>query len=581
VIRRYRPGQSIGFHIDRLEKFEDAVWNVVVVNNDPSGGLQYQVDDNTKVPVTESPGLVSVQTGPARHTFKHGVPTVSTERISITWRWFRPAFLTSLADYQEAEARAVLSPFVSQVQRRPLAGTANANAHNPNRGRENSSDSSDSDNADSRNGASAATTAHLMAVAMPSLPPAANQDWSLFGMAGSRSAAIKLPAASAEASAIGGGLWAPQPTPLSEIGAGGNARAHDQQQPARSESTRSNSRVRARTELHQSWATRPRVGIISSSVGIIGQDASTGGKDHITRFCRALGHALSRSTRHEPELKNLALCLAEPPSTLELRSGSPTSTDSSSTSLPAVDMRSRTVGGAFRDGMKTSTPVVRGGAKSMDARATEVPVAQDTASVHILSTEATTAEDRFAMAANVYVMIEGGFSAADMARAIMENPDATVIRVGATGGAAAGYFDVKPERPESVPFNTWESLQSTVLSSASSDDELRRVAADAAKAVQAVLLHEPCQRGAKAGAGEQQEESVAKGHSDSDRALVKDVDVIAPSQVRIGRARATSATARGTAWPRGAVHRSSSNSRSPSLKHYSSSKENASPASCW
>ena len=281
VIRRYRPGQSIGFHIDRLEKFEDAVWNVVVENSDSSGGLQYQVDDSTKVPVNESPGLVSVQTGPARHTFKHGVPTVSTERISITWRWFRPEFITSLDDYSEAEARAVLSPFVNRVQQTLANGNGDRN-HNQNRNREFSSDSSDSDNADSGTGfkataaaavtaAAATTTVNLMATAMPPLPPTAKHDWSLFGMA-EHSAAIKLP--SAPTGSCTTGLWK-QPAVLAESSAVPTLTPT----PARSTS----SRVRKRTEMHESWATRPRVGIISSSAGIIGQDSSKG-KDHITRF---------------------------------------------------------------------------------------------------------------------------------------------------------------------------------------------------------------------------------------------------------------------------------------------------------
>lgn len=581
VIRRYRPGQSIGFHIDRLEKFEDAVWNVVVENNDSTGGLQYQVDQHTKVPVTESSGLVSVQTGPARNTFKHGVPTVSSERISITWRWFRPAFLSSLADYNEAEARAVLSPFVNQVQRRLSSvqsisdKTNDGHVHsnqNQHRDRENSEDSSDSDNADSNmrsSRASAASSDHLMAMAMRPLPPAPKHDWSPFGMAAATSAtsaAIKLLVSPTDSP--GPNVWG-QPAALTESNA--DAHAHNSQQPARS----ANSRVRARTEVNELWASRPRVGIISSSIGIIGHDTSKG-KDHITRFCRALGHALSRSSRHEPTLKDLALCLAEPPSffgALNPHSTSATPHETTSTSLPAVDTRSRAVGGAFRDGMKTPIPVVRGGAASMDPRATDTPVVKGTASVHILpTTEVSSACERFALAADVYVMIEGGFSAADMARTIMENPNAAIIRVGATGGAAAGYFDVKPEQPEAVPFTTWDLLQSTVLSNDSTDDELRRVAAEAAKAVQAVLLHH---RKAKA-----EMDSTTNDSDAADSALVK--DVVAPSPVRISRSRATSATARGTAWPRGAVHRSSSNSRSPSLTHYStSSKESSASASCW
>ena len=117
VIRRYRPGQSIGFHIDRLEKFEHPVWNLVLLSTNPEGGLHYENPvDNTKVPVHESRGLVTVQTGKARAELRHGVPTVKSERISITWRWFKPEYLRTLPNYDFRFIQEKMRSFVSRVR---------------------------------------------------------------------------------------------------------------------------------------------------------------------------------------------------------------------------------------------------------------------------------------------------------------------------------------------------------------------------------------------------------------------------------------------------------------------------------
>lgn len=218
------------------------------------------------------------------------------------------------------------------------------------------------------------------------------------------------------------------------------------------------------------------------------------------------------------------------------------------------------------------------------------------ASVHILPTVADAASDEtFTTAANVYLLVEGGFSAADMARTLMANPNATLIHIGCTGGAAAGYFDVAPERPANVPAATWDILQTTPLSDASTDDQLRRVAASAASAVLAVVENELAQK---------QSEAALKQLIELDLDLNLDVDVgtsatllprggkaakqvdmgMGAAPMRMGRSRAvTTGMSRGTAWPRGAMHRSNSNSRSPSLTHYASSSanESAAPASCW
>eukprot|EP00616_Rhizochromulina_sp_CCMP1243_P016084 CAMPEP_0118971564 /NCGR_PEP_ID=MMETSP1173-20130426/8145_1 /TAXON_ID=1034831 /ORGANISM="Rhizochromulina marina cf, Strain CCMP1243" /LENGTH=670 /DNA_ID=CAMNT_0006921025 /DNA_START=121 /DNA_END=2133 /DNA_ORIENTATION=- len=117
VVRRYRPGQSIGFHTDRVEKLDDMVWSVVVDCGDPDDGLHFELPDGRKVPVPEFPGLVSVQTGLARHTFKHGVSSVKHERISITWRHFLPAYLEQLEPKPVLTAPDRMEWLLGEIQR--------------------------------------------------------------------------------------------------------------------------------------------------------------------------------------------------------------------------------------------------------------------------------------------------------------------------------------------------------------------------------------------------------------------------------------------------------------------------------
>jgi hypothetical protein len=159
VPNRYRPGQSIGFHTDRVEKLDDMVWSVVVDSGGPRDGLHFQFPlekpagdaaaasanntppstdastssvsnapaDATKgstsdrgqassecrVGIAERPGLVSVQTGCARSVLKHGVLSVERERISVTWRFFRPGYLRTTEGWYPAPQR--LARFVHEV----------------------------------------------------------------------------------------------------------------------------------------------------------------------------------------------------------------------------------------------------------------------------------------------------------------------------------------------------------------------------------------------------------------------------------------------------------------------------------
>lgn len=164
VVRRYRPGQSIGFHTDRVSKLDDMVWSVVVDCGAPNDGLHFEIPtcqasdkesitrenqegspnnknrsesseskpsssesaeklknpEARRVALEEVPGLVAVQTGAARSEYRHGVTSVTTERISITWRFFRPEYLVTVPGYEAAAASGLrrMRTFADEVAKR-------------------------------------------------------------------------------------------------------------------------------------------------------------------------------------------------------------------------------------------------------------------------------------------------------------------------------------------------------------------------------------------------------------------------------------------------------------------------------
>ncbi len=105
IIREYYPGQGIGFHIDRAEKLDGMIWSCIIDCGSPTDGLHYQLEDtsgnNIEYPFLEKSGCVSVQTGPARYLFKHGIHKINSHRISITWRFFKPDYLTNVNGYSK------------------------------------------------------------------------------------------------------------------------------------------------------------------------------------------------------------------------------------------------------------------------------------------------------------------------------------------------------------------------------------------------------------------------------------------------------------------------------------------------
>lgn len=103
ILREYNPGQGIGFHIDRTNKIEDLVWNCIIECGNPKDGLHYRIlnsnGDLEDIPFLERPGITSIQTGQARNTFKHGIDSVKSKRISLTWRFFKQEYLSSVKGY--------------------------------------------------------------------------------------------------------------------------------------------------------------------------------------------------------------------------------------------------------------------------------------------------------------------------------------------------------------------------------------------------------------------------------------------------------------------------------------------------
>ena len=115
TIREYKPGQSIGFHTDRTY-FDGMIWSVIIVCEDINDGICFQ-DPNTKVKykIHELPGLITVQTGKSRYEFKHGVETVKSRRISITWRFFNNENIEKLSRYDKSLKR--MPYFINELKK--------------------------------------------------------------------------------------------------------------------------------------------------------------------------------------------------------------------------------------------------------------------------------------------------------------------------------------------------------------------------------------------------------------------------------------------------------------------------------
>lgn len=92
IVRRYGLGDSITFHRDKVDWFQEEVFGVVLRNtSDRALEFHRSVEDVTcRWVVDEVPGICFRQCGDARFDWSHGVRPIGTgERISATWRWFQ------------------------------------------------------------------------------------------------------------------------------------------------------------------------------------------------------------------------------------------------------------------------------------------------------------------------------------------------------------------------------------------------------------------------------------------------------------------------------------------------------------
>jgi len=355
VIRRYRPGQSIGFHTDRVEKLDCMVWSLVVDCGDPEDGLHFETAPGERVAVKEHPGLVSVQTGAARSKFKHGVSSVKHERISITWRFFLPSYLKELA---AASARGSL-PHPERLRWFAREVKRFTELHQN----------------DMSSCATTQSASSSPASSAPSSPTHGSQQahhhqpWTSF------------PAREPSPPA-GFSLGAPAPAPAPAAPADGSV----------------------------------KVGIISSSLG--GEMQSKWSK--VSRnLCEALGVALAERFGRQAAF---VFCASQ------------------HNDHTAAVLR----------GIRRTSPL------------SGVAVVPEETKPFLLS-QSPNDRSCFSNSADVYVLLEGGFDSAVLARQV-EDHGKPLVRLGASGGAAADWFGLlRTSKPAAVPLCDWERLQRTEL----------------------------------------------------------------------------------------------------------------------
>jgi len=428
VVRRYRPGQSIGFHTDRVEKLDDMVWSVVVDCGEPDDGLHFELPDGSKVPVPEFPGLVSVQTGPARNTYKHGVSSVKHERISITWRHFLPTYLEKLEPEPCLAAPNRMRWFLQQVQH--AAGSLpQTDAAAVIRSR-NTTPSSPTSLHSSSCSPSTSVTSSPTHVADP-LP-----------------ASVVPPLAAAAVLALSGNKDDTSSKQLAEWPPKHGVGAAPVPPPpflASPRGTMSEALGSAYRDVSQT-SPRAKIGVITSPMG---GTAGTGSLDEqrrlvIRHLCASVGEVLGERF---PGGVSVLCC---------------------------DDQQNNENLGALAAGLRLSNP---------DAPFRALPERGRPA------LEAD--QVRFTDAADVYLLIEGGFDSAVLARQV-EEAGKPLIRLACSGGAAADWFGLLKTPALPGPYDTVDPadaqvLQSTPLAHRDWRQRVNRVADAASNALTATM----------------------------------------------------------------------------------------------
>jgi len=94
ICRRYAPGDRLGFHRDSVGLFGEEIFGAVLTDSGPGLVFRRQGEERHEYAVPEFAGCISVSTGDSRYAWSHGVlprPEGSATRVSLTWRWLRPA----------------------------------------------------------------------------------------------------------------------------------------------------------------------------------------------------------------------------------------------------------------------------------------------------------------------------------------------------------------------------------------------------------------------------------------------------------------------------------------------------------
>ena len=88
IVRKYKPGMMIPFHVDD-QKYEQEVIGIILSNDRPDKkGLQF-MHQNKVYTLLEEMGSIFCMRGKARYAWQHGLPPTSHERISITCQIFK------------------------------------------------------------------------------------------------------------------------------------------------------------------------------------------------------------------------------------------------------------------------------------------------------------------------------------------------------------------------------------------------------------------------------------------------------------------------------------------------------------
>lgn len=126
ICRMYGPGDRLGFHRDSVGLFGEEVFGAVLTDAGAKHGLTFRRrlgEERFEYVVPEFAGRIFASRGASRYLWSHGLPPRpdnSAIRISITWRWLRPAVVRWFRLPQPSRADWVTA-FVASARRDGMA----------------------------------------------------------------------------------------------------------------------------------------------------------------------------------------------------------------------------------------------------------------------------------------------------------------------------------------------------------------------------------------------------------------------------------------------------------------------------